>query len=480
MLHSLKYLFAKNTKTRGSKKMLTTILHKFRKIITPKFISRIASTLKFNQRCTGKVTGLNFIKMLVAQVSSGRSFNYSNLNTTLSAISNNDINISNQALAEYFYKSKSVQLIKSVFEEIFTFQKDQYLKKFGHLKIEQNTINLFNRILVEDSTTCTLEESLEFTYKGSGGSKCKSSLKINVIHELRTSAIIKLGIAEGRVSDLTFARGILDELIEGDLVLRDLGYFILDTLEEIKNKKAFFISRYKSTATIFLTSDDSKAIDLGRYLGYEYAQSPNQTFDKVVYIGLEKIAVRMVAYKMPFEVANSRRCKAKKDAAKRGYTATAGRLSLCDYVILITNIPQDMVKAEVIGTIYRIRWSIELMFKSWKSTLNLQLSLRGRKATRIECLVYAILIVCLLTTVINLYLKRLLSPGDKEISLDKLIKWLVNTHGYECLVFGSISKLTEGIQNNLRELLAQKRKRKTTIERVVNGESYMDKYAANF
>lgn len=108
--------------------MQSKILREFRKIVTPQFISQLASRVKFNQKSTSQISGSNFIRLLITQIGSGREMNYSNLNATLSKI-NENINISNQALSEYFYKKSSVELVKALYEKVFFSSKRNPLAK---------------------------------------------------------------------------------------------------------------------------------------------------------------------------------------------------------------------------------------------------------------------------------------------------------------------------------------------------------------
>ncbi|HXF29682.1 MAG TPA: IS4 family transposase [Chlamydiales bacterium] len=457
--------------------MQEAILRNFRKVVTPEFISESARKAKFNHRVTSKISGLNFVHMLIMQINSGRDVSYSNLNSVLNTI-NRHICISNQALSEYFYKESSVIFIKSIYEKVFSFQKELLCTQ-SRLVIDQKTLNMFNRIFIEDSTFCTLHKSLASKYKGNGGGN-HSGLKIDLVHELKTGAIVKLSVAPGNISDIHLGSLFLEELCCNDLILRDLGYFNLNDMQKIENYNAYFISRLKYKVNVYLNEHDADPIDLGRYLGKQ-CRDLSTPLDTLVFLGDRKQKIRLIAYKVSAEVANERRRKAQYVARDKGRRSISeGQLNLCDYVILVTNIPATKIPAEVIGTIYRIRWSIELIFKTWKSQFRLQVNLRGHKATRIECIVYATLITCLLTTVVYGWLKRINGPEAREISLDKLSKWLLNKQGYCRLIWGDPSKLAQEMQAELKTIRVQKRTRKTTLERVVNMEAYSEKYGVNF
>lgn len=58
-----------------------------------------------------------------------------------------------------------------------------------------------------------------------------------------------------------------------------------------------------------------------------------------------------------------------------------------NYSAFITNVPIEILSAEIIGTIYQLRWEIELIFKQWKSQLKMNV-LEGINHNRIECLIW--------------------------------------------------------------------------------------------
>jgi hypothetical protein len=61
----------------------------------------------------------------------------------------------------------------------------------------------------------------------------------------------------------------------------------------------------------------------------------------------------------------------------------------------VTNAPQELLSTNVVGTIYKVRWQIELVFKLAKSDAKLEQT-KGQKAERVICELYAKLIGLLL------------------------------------------------------------------------------------
>ena len=60
--------------------------------------------------------------------------------------------------------------------------------------------------------------------------------------------------------------------------------------------------------------------------------------------------------------------------------------------------------------LYRIRWRVELLFKEWKSQLNIE-GIRGTNIHRIRCLIYGRL--CLL-----MIMNRIISYSTPELALN--------------------------------------------------------------
>ena len=67
--------------------------------------------------------------------------------------------------------------------------------------------------------------------------------------------------------------------------------------------------------------------------------------------------------------------------SKYGKEPSAERLAWCDWTILVTNVPAEMMTPEEAVVLYRARWQVELLFKRWKSQ-DLVAALRGSTAVR--------------------------------------------------------------------------------------------------
>ena len=97
-----------------------------------------------------------------------------------------------------------------------------------------------------------------------------------------------------------------------------------------------------------------------------------QRLDKEVYIGeKEKFPVRLIIELVPEEVFNTRMQKVNKYNKKKGHQTRKEYKNRARFNLFITNITDEMIDGEAIAKIYKIRWQIELIFKTWKSIFGL-------------------------------------------------------------------------------------------------------------
>ena len=80
----------------------------------------------------------------------------------------------------------------------------------------------------------------------------------------------------------------------------------------------------------------------------------------------EQLPVRFVVLKLPQNVADERRCKARLNRDKR-QKITEVSMYLLGWAFFITNVPVDIWQPLDLPKVYRMRWRIEIIFKTWKS-----------------------------------------------------------------------------------------------------------------
>lgn len=115
----------------------------------------------------------------------------------------------------------------------------------------------------------------------------------------------------------------------------------------------------------------------------------------------QKLKVRLIALPLRQAQSNERRKKAKTDRDRR-LNHDEAYFELLGYTIYITNISKEQGSAENIYNLYKLRWNIEIIFKSWKSCFCIEKLIHAQcvNAVRVNCIIYLILLYIFLFHVI--------------------------------------------------------------------------------
>ena len=97
-------------------------------------------------------------------------------------------------------------------------------------------------------------------------------------------------------------------------------------------------------------------------------QNPQLCSLEVLAGSQERLALRLVALRLPAPLAAQRRRRAKANARRdRSLRLSERYLKLLDWTILLTNVPAHHATAQQLLEAYGTRWQIEVLFKSWNS-----------------------------------------------------------------------------------------------------------------
>jgi hypothetical protein len=222
----------------------------------------------------------------------------------------------------------------------------------------------FTDVRIGDSTTLALPDELADQFPGCGGTgkACKAALKIQVLWSLTTGKLIELLLETGRASDNVSAVAETPPPA-GGLSIFDLGYFSLERFRRIGSATAYWISRLHHGTTVF--DPAGKRLDLRHFLRQ---QGPNGLVDVPVVLGAkERLPCRLIAVRVPAEVAARRRQKIGEKARDHGREASQEHLDMQEWTLLISNCAAELLTWKEVVVLYRARWQIELLFKLWKS-----------------------------------------------------------------------------------------------------------------
>jgi Transposase DDE domain len=253
----------------------------------------------------------------------------------------------------------------------------------------------FNGVYAEDCTTISLPAALANEFPGCGGSdeeSGKAALRLFTSYELKTGTLQQVAEAEGRGSDSVIARVHAGNLPRGALRIRDMGFFDRQLLEKDTRAGIYWISRLPAGMTV--RGDAGHSVQISEFLATQ-PESVSQ-LDCRLWVGhddntTQSLRCRLMAIRCSQNVAARRRQKLQERTRRKGRTASQRQLQMCDWTVLITNVPERTLSFAEAWELYCSRWQIELLYKRWKGLGGLQLSTR-LKPGRVLCELYAKLI----------------------------------------------------------------------------------------
>lgn len=284
-------------------------------------------------------------------------------------------NLSAQALDQRF-NPKAAHCLKLVLESAL-----QHV--FASDPVTVPLLRRFSSVYLIDTSVIILPDELLSEWAGCGGSSGKtSSVKIEVGLDLITGRLEGPHLHSGQTHD---TKGLLHRgsVEAGSLRLADRAYFDLRLMRQIDQKRAYWITRVKSTTKVIDSSGNKSTI-----LEFLKAQK-SERIDTTIKLGqVEEVECRIVAVKVSKSVADERRRRLKDKARRNCSQVKKESLELAEWSIYVTNVEEDKLELKEVYALARARWQIELIFKMWKSQGQID-EWRSKKPWRILCEVYA-------------------------------------------------------------------------------------------
>ena len=297
------------------------------------------------------------------------------------------------------------------FEKMFECAKTTFQNK---IPIPLELLTQFTAVELVDSSGIALPDSLADEFPGAGGDGPKAAMKLQTVWEVLRGNLSAVVRQTGRQPDQRF-EGHLEHIAPGVLFLCDLGYFVLTSLRDIAAGDAYFVSRLNTKCTLYDPTTQEK-LDLLAHL----RQSPDDQVELNLLVGLKvKLACRVLVVRLPPDVVEERRRKAKANAHRKGRTLSAEKLAWLAWSVYITNVPATMLTLHQAILIYTLRWQIELLFRLWKSEGQLN-RVAGHLRERVLCEIYAKLI----GMVVFHYLTAPVRWAERELSPVKALQTL--------------------------------------------------------
>ena len=281
----------------------------------------------------------------------------------------------------------------------------------------------FRNIQINDSSSWKVPAALKGFFPGYNQAGCKIQFMLNY----KTGTIQQVDIGPETSADQQYSKSLANLLQEDDLILFDLGFAIPEALSKIDARGAFFICRFND-ATINIYRDDdlsSAKIDILKRLNS--LQNPKAVYEIPCFVGNQnqRTKVRLLAVRVPEEVANRRRQKLRAQSRKKRWVPKERSLNLCNWTLIMTNIPVEKgVTFQEIFALYAIRWTIEIFFKQLKSVLSIHKTYVKTNPHRLKAEILARSIIALfITYCFSLARSDLWRQAKREISFEKTVKY---------------------------------------------------------
>lgn len=337
---------------------------------------------------------------------------------SVEASSSHQVDISKQGLDQRM-NSHAVGFVHRLLQTQMTNQISESL--------DVGVMERFNRVRIKDSTKFDVHKQLQEWLPGFGGCASAASACIQYEFDLKSGSVMDLSLTPGNRPDSKDAQEKYADIGQGDLIIRDLGYFCLDVLSEIQQSGAYFISRLNFKAIVYeQIAGVLVELDFGKL--YRYMERTGiAKMEKQVLIGKEeKMPVRLIIERMPDQIYGQRVRKVKAHNHKKGHQTSTGYAERARFNLFVTNAGEDMLSSHAVPLFYKVRWQVELIFKVWKSTFGIQAT-RKMKIERFLCLLYSKLLLIMVNwEIILVYRHVYYRTKGKLLSLDKCFKTLKN------------------------------------------------------
>lgn len=246
--------------------------------------------------------------------------------------------------------------------------------------LPETVLRHFSQVNILDSSEIRLPQRLQADFRGKQG----AALKVQLSFDYLSGSLNALEWTAGCQPDQNCLLH-LQQAEVGSLHLFDLGYFDQQVFAQLSNRSAYFVSRLQTQTALYWQEADPQAIDL---LGWLQERDPFQV-EKQVYLGSKtRLPVRLLVQKLPREVVEERRRKARAHAKRWGKNCSQQQLAWLAWSVFITNVTPEWLSFEQVLRVYRVRWQVELLFKVCKSQAHLD-KLRHWNAARLQCQLYA-------------------------------------------------------------------------------------------
>lgn len=378
--------------------------------------SSLTSKINFYAKESGLVQRISehfcpqgFLLSLLGAVSTGRA----SLNQLASSVGDGIplLQISVQALQQRFTRTECGV-------ERFLIRCLSHICQWKYMQLSGHAECPYVRILVEDSTFVSFPKNNAEEFPASGNaSGATAGCKVDLAFDLLNGDVISNELHLGISNDNAIGAELLALIRENDLVLRDMGYFGVDSFIVIEALNAFWLSRFPLTADAV----DMRGVPLEKLL----KSHKGNVLDIKVKLTDKAHPARLVAIRASVEEVAKRRREHRTKAKQLGKAVPMRTLIRDGWHLMVTNVPKAMQSAHKLVGIYSQRWMIEIVFRAWKQAGNLSKALnRTTSPQHLKALVLAGMIAMSISLKLGVAIAR--KHPDQRYSLEKIFDYIIS------------------------------------------------------
>jgi hypothetical protein len=415
---------------------LSPLVERFCLVFNADTLSGLARFTKFVQR-SSKICAVKFLDLLFKDASSERGMSLLDYSNELHVV--HGVCVSTSAIDKRF-NDYAVQFFRRLVNILFCAQ--------IRSPFDDSFLRAYTAVRIWDSTKIELPAHMAADFPGFGGSASDAGISIQYRYDLKNAVGSSLDVFPATSSDSGYTKEIPVE--KNALEIFDLGYVSADFLSRLDEGGSYYVCRVHSQADVY--DLDGQKIDLEKiYRWMRLYRIP--VYQKRVLVGQKLLPSRLVITLVDEQTYQKRLRNVRKDAGKRGWQISDQHKLRMRMNLMITNTDSEEIPAEKVYMLYKFRWQIELIFKTWKSAgWNLG-KIKEVKYERYMCVMYAKLLMIILSErIYNVIAAKRYSMDKKTLSREKCVKTMcrqinllrqfINTEAYKIYeILDKISKI---------------------------------------
>ncbi len=242
----------------------------------------------------------------------------------------------------------------------------------------------------------------------------------------------------------------------GDIVVADSGYGYRRNLSTARTAGADVVLRITHRG-FPLETRAGAALDLAAWL--QRGRGPYRLRDAVCRVDRQPFHVRVLALRLPPEAAQQARQRALRRASKHSRQVQAVTLAMAEWVVLVTTLDAASWPADSVRRLYRARWQVELLFKRWKSLLQVN-DLRVQQPVAVEAVLRLKLLAWLLQAEVTREVRAILTQVQAPPAWRLQHSGVVSTWRLTALSVATLRQQVQGSWTRARLLLCLPRLRR--------------------